>query len=141
MSSVNQVFLLGNVGRDAETRYSADGAAVTNFSLATSRRWKDKATGDIKEATEWSRCCCFGRIAEVAGEYLKKGSKCHVQGQLRTREWEKDGVKHYTTEIVVEQLTLISKAERAAEPTSPMTQRAQKRDGGTIADMDDDVPF
>lgn len=141
MSSVNKVFLLGNLGRDPETRYTADGAAVTNFSMATTRKWKD-ASGQLKEETEWSRCCAFGRLAEVAGEYLKKGAKVHVEGRLRTREWEKDGVKHYTTEIVIEQLTMLD-SRRDSDSSAPraQAQRPARVDSGSVADLDEDIPF
>lgn len=99
---VNKVILIGNVGGDPETRYLPNGNAVTNITLATTDSWKDKQTGQQQDRTEWHRVVFFGKLAEIAGEYLRKGSQCYVEGRLQTREWEKDGVKRYTTEIVVD---------------------------------------
>lgn len=99
---VNKVILIGNVGGDPETRYMPNGNAVTNLTLATTDSWKDKQTGQLQERTEWHRVVLFGKVAEIAAEYLKKGSQCYIEGRLQTREWEKDGVKRYTTEIVVD---------------------------------------
>ena len=112
MASVNKVILIGNLGRDPETRYTADGAAITNIAIATSDRWKDKATGEMKEATEWHRVVFFGRQAEIAGEYLKKGRPVYVEGRLRTRKWQdKDGNDKYTTEIVAENMQMLGSRE------------------------------
>ncbi len=99
---INKVILIGNVGGDPETRYLPNGNAVTNLTLATSDSWRDKQTGQMQERTEWHRVSFFGKIAEIAGQYLRKGSKVYIEGRLQTREWEKDGVKRYTTEIVVD---------------------------------------
>ncbi|MET1078995.1 MAG: single-stranded DNA-binding protein [Pseudomonas sp.] len=99
---VNKVILIGNVGGDPETRYLPNGNAVTNVTLATTDSWKDKQTGQQQERTEWHRVAFFGKVAEIAGEYLRKGSQVYIEGRLQTREWEKDGVKRYTTEIVVD---------------------------------------
>lgn len=99
---VNKVILIGNLGADPETRYMPSGNAVCNITLATTDSWKDRNTGQQQERTEWHRIVFFGRLAEVAGQYLRKGSKIYVEGRLQTREWEKDGVKRYTTEIVVD---------------------------------------
>ena len=99
---VNKVILIGNVGGDPETRYLPNGNAVTNITLATTDSWKDKQTGQQQERTEWHRVVLFGKVAEIAGEYLRKGSQCYIEGRLQTREWEKDGVKRYTTEVVVD---------------------------------------
>lgn len=99
---INKVILIGNVGGDPETRYLPNGNAVTNLTLATSDSWRDKQTGQMQERTEWHRVTFFGKIAEIAGQYLRKGSKIYVEGRLQTREWEKDGVKRYTTEIIVD---------------------------------------
>ena len=96
---VNKVILLGNVGRDPETRYAQNGTAVTRFSIATSETWKDRSSGEQQERTEWHNIVCFARLAEVAGEYLKKGSKVYIEGQLRTSSWEQDGQKKYRTEV------------------------------------------
>ena len=100
MASVNKVILIGNLGRDPETRYMPDGGAITNISIATTETWKDKS-GEKQEKTEWHRVAFFGKLAEIAGEYLKKGSQVYVEGRLQTRKWQdKDGADKYTTEIV-----------------------------------------
>jgi len=99
---VNKVILVGTCGQDPEVRYLPNGNAVTNLSLATSEQWTDKQSGQKVERTEWHRVSLFGRLAEIAGEYLRKGSQVYVEGKLQTREWEKDGIKRYTTEIVVD---------------------------------------
>ncbi|CAH0168698.1 MULTISPECIES: single-stranded DNA-binding protein [unclassified Pseudomonas] len=99
---VNKVILVGTCGQDPETRYLPSGNAVTNLSLATSEQWTDKQTGQRVEKTEWHRVSLFGKVAEIAGEYLRKGSQVYIEGKLQTREWEKDGVKRYTTEIIVD---------------------------------------
>ncbi|HSQ10317.1 MAG TPA: single-stranded DNA-binding protein [Burkholderiaceae bacterium] len=159
MASVNKVILIGNLGRDPETRYTADGAAITNIAIATSDRWKDKATGEMKEATEWHRVVFFGRQAEIAGEYLKKGRPVYVEGRLRTRKWQdKDGNDKYTTEIVAENMQMLGSREgmggggaefegageesRAAAPARASSGRPPAaKPATTIADMDDDIPF
>ena len=103
MASVNKVIIVGNLGRDPETRYLPSGEAVTNISVATTETWKDKASGEKKEETEWHRVSAFGRLAEIMGEYLKKGSQVYIEGSLRTRKWQdKEGHERYTTEIVVD---------------------------------------
>ena len=99
---VNKVILVGTCGQDPETRYMPNGNAVTNLSLATSEQWTDKQTGQKVEKTEWHRVSLFGKVAEIAGEYLRKGSQVYIEGKLQTREWEKDGIKRYTTEIIVD---------------------------------------
>lgn len=99
---VNKAILVGTCGQDPETRYLPNGNAVTNLSLATSEQWTDKQTGQKVEKTEWHRVSLFGKVAEIAGEYLRKGSQVYIEGKLQTREWEKDGIKRYTTEIVVD---------------------------------------
>lgn len=112
MASVNKVILVGNLGKDPETRYAPSGDAITNITLATSDQWKDKATGEKKEATEWHRVVFFGRLAEIAGEYLKKGRSVYVEGRLRTRKWQdKDGQDRYTTEIVADQMQMLGSRE------------------------------
>lgn len=109
MSGVNRVTILGRLGQDPDTRYTQAGEAVVRLSLATSSRYKDKTTGEPREDTEWHRCVCFGRTAEIASQYLAKGRETYVEGRLRTRKWrdEKTGADRYATEIVVDQLTLI----------------------------------
>ncbi len=99
---VNKVILVGTCGQDPEVRYLPSGNAVTNLSLATSEQWTDKQTGQKVEKTEWHRVALFGKVAEIAGEYLRKGSQVYIEGKLQTREWEKDGIKRYTTEIIVD---------------------------------------
>jgi single-strand DNA-binding protein len=104
---INKVILVGNLGRDPETRYMPSGGAVTNVSVATSKQWRDRDSGENKERTEWHRVVFFNRLAEIAGEYLKKGSQIYLEGELRTREWERDGQKHYTTEIVASEMQML----------------------------------
>ena len=99
---INKVILIGNVGADPESRYLANGNQVTNIILATTDSWKDKQSGQQQDRTEWHRVVFFGKVAEIAGQYLKKGSQCYIEGRIQTREWEKDGAKRYTTEIVVD---------------------------------------
>lgn len=109
MSSLNEVRLIGRVGKDPEVRFAQSGTAFANFSLATSEKWTDKNTGEKKELTEWSRCSAFGKLAEIIGEYVKKGSLIYVGGRLRTEEWEdKDGIKRSTTKIIVDQMRMLS---------------------------------
>jgi single-strand DNA-binding protein len=104
---INKVILVGNLGNDPDTRYLPNGDAVTNLSIATSESWKDKQTGQNVDRTEWHRVVFFRRLAEIAGEYLKKGSKVYVEGKLQTRQWDKDGQKHYTTEIVGNEMQML----------------------------------
>ncbi|MES2088731.1 MAG: single-stranded DNA-binding protein [Pseudomonadota bacterium] len=112
MASINKVIIIGNLGRDPEVRYSPNGAAMCNVSLATTRSWKDKNSGEKVEETEWHRVVFYDRLAEIAGEYLKKGSPCYVEGRLKTRKWQdKDGKDNYTTEIVADQMQLLGGRE------------------------------
>ena len=99
MSDLNRAMIIGRLGRDPEIRYTPDGKAVVNFSIATSDKWRDKQTGELKERTEWHRIVAFGRLAEICGEYLSKGRQIFIEGRLRTRSWERDGITRYTTEI------------------------------------------
>ncbi|WP_368648793.1 single-stranded DNA-binding protein [Castellaniella ginsengisoli] len=109
MASVNKVIIIGNLGRDPEVRYSADGAAVCNVSIATMSQWKDKATGEKREETEWHRVVFYNRLAEIAGEYLKKGRSVYVEGRLKTRKWQdkETGADRYSTEIVADQMQML----------------------------------
>ncbi|KQU76781.1 MULTISPECIES: single-stranded DNA-binding protein [unclassified Rhizobacter] len=108
MASINKVILIGNLGRDPEVRYSANGAAICNVTIATSRNWKDKTSGEKMEETEWHRVVFYDRLAEIAGEYLKKGRSCYVEGRLKTRKWQdKDGAEKYTTEIIADNMQLL----------------------------------
>jgi single-strand DNA-binding protein len=152
MASVNKVILVGNLGADPETRYMPSGDAITNIRIATTDRWKDKASGEMKEATEWHRIAFFGRLAEVAGQYLKKGSQVYVEGRIRTRKWQdKDGQDRYTTEIVADAMQLLGKREgmgdapprESSEPAAAAAgaKPAAKKPATTLADMDDDIPF
>lgn len=142
---VNRVTLLGNVGGDPETRFMPNGNAVTNITLATTDSWKDKQTGQLQERTEWSRIVFFGKVAEIAGEYLRKGSQCYIEGRLQTREWEKDGVKRYTTEIVVDmngtlQLLGGKPDSQQSQPRQQQTQRpqqTQRQADNSMPDYDD----
>jgi single-strand DNA-binding protein len=151
MASVNKVILVGNLGRDPETRYMPDGAAITNASLATSFQWNDKASGEKKEETEWHRVVFRGKLAEIAGEYLKKGSQVYVEGRLRTRKWQdKDGADRYTTEIVAERMQMLGSRAGAGEPRmDPQGEAARpaeakaaaKKPAGKFDDLEDDIPF
>lgn len=144
---VNKVILIGNCGGDPETRYLPNGNAVTNVTLATTDSWKDKQTGQQQDRTEWHRVVFFGKLAEIAGEYLRKGGQCYVEGRLQTREWEKDGVKRYTTEIVVDMngtLQLLGgkqegQAQRPQHRQAP--QAAAQRQEAQPDSFDDDIPF
>ena len=155
MASVNKVILVGNLGRDPETRYMPDGAALTNVSIATSYQWTDKASGEKKEETEWHRVAFRGRLAEIAGEYLKKGSQVYVEGRLRTRKWQdKEGQDRYTTEIMADAMQMLGGrtgggmgTESRAEPRAGAAAPAE-RGGGAPApagrsteEFDDDIPF
>lgn len=145
MASVNKVILVGNLGRDPETRYMPDGGAITNISIATTSSWKDKS-GEKQEATEWHRVAFFGKLAEIAGEYLVKGSQVYIEGRLRTRKWQdKDGVDKYTTEILADSMQMLGSRpsgdgqERATRPP-PAAPAADARTQ-KFEDMDDDIPF
>ncbi len=150
MASVNKVIIVGNLGRDPETRYLPSGEAVTNISVATTDTWKDKTSGEKKEATEWHRVSFFGRLAEIAGEYLKKGSQVYVEGQLRTRKWQdKEGKDRYTTEIRADTMQMLGSRAGAGEPRGEPAPKgeaavkpaAAKKPAGKFDDMEDDIPF
>ena len=131
MASINKVIIIGNLGRDPEVRYTPNGAAVCNVSLATTRNWKDKNSGDKVEETEWHRVVFYDRLAEIAGEYLKKGSPCYVEGRLKTRKWQdKDGKDNYTTEIVAEQMQLLGGRETRGGSGGGYGGGAQSGDDG-----------
>ena len=141
---INKVILVGNLGNDPETRYLPDGHAVTNITVATSEAWKDKNTGQQNEKTEWHRVVFFRRLAEIAGEYLKKGSKVYIEGKLQTRTYDKDGQKHYATEIVGNEMQMLdSRGENSApsgQQSAPQSDYA-KSGGSQTEDFDDDIPF
>ena len=145
---INKVILVGNLGRDPETRYMPSGGAVTNVSIATSKSWRDRDSGEQKERTEWHRIVFFNRLAEIANEYLKRGSKVYVEGELRTREWEREGQKHYTTEIVANEMQMLdSRGEGGMGALggggSAPSRSQQSDDFGPPPsdDFDDDIPF
>ena len=160
MASVNKVILIGNLGKDPEVRYAPSGSAICNVTIATSRQWKDKTSGERQEETEWHRVVFFDRLAEIAGEYLKKGRPVYVEGRLRTRKWtDKDGVEKYTTEITATDMQLLggregggggggsdemgaAPAQRSAPAarSAPAPKPAPKSSTG-FEDMDDDIPF
>jgi single-strand DNA-binding protein len=138
MASVNKVIIIGNIGKDPDVRRTQDGQAVANVSIATTDKWKDKATGDMKEATEWHRVVFFNRLAEIAGEYLKKGRSVYVEGRLRTRKWtDKDGNEKYTTEIMADQMQMLG--SRDDRETRKPDKAPQESSG--VGGMDDDIPF
>ncbi len=123
---VNTVILVGNLGQDPEVKYMPNGSAVTNITMATSERWKDKQSGQDQERTEWHQVCFFGRVAEIAGEYLRKGSKCYIQGSLRTRKWQdQEGNDRYTKEIVANEMQMLD--SRGATDTAQDRQPQQPR--------------
>ncbi|WP_323011512.1 single-stranded DNA-binding protein [Castellaniella sp.] len=164
MASVNKVILVGNLGRNPEVRYSPDGTAICNVSIATTSQWKDKATGERREETEWHRVVFYNRLAEIAGEYLKKGRSVYVEGRLKTRKWQdKDtGADRYSTEVVADQMQMLggrdsvsdvpdgdtgfsqAPARRAPQQKPPVAPAAAPQlapSSGGLNDMDDDIPF
>jgi len=152
MASVNKVIIVGNLGADPETRYTPGGDAVTNIRVATTDKWKDKASGEMKEQTEWHRVSFWGRLAEVAGEYLKKGSQVYIEGSLRTRKWQdKDGQDRYSTEIRGDVMQMLGRREGGGAPREDggaprgapagADKPAAKKPAGKFDDMEDDIPF
>lgn len=163
MASVNKVILVGNLGKDPETRYAPSGDAFCTITVATTDTWKDKNSGERKEATEWHRVVFNGRLAEIAGQYLKKGRPVYIEGSLRTRKWtDNSGVERYTTEIRADQMQMLGSRDGAGEggnrggdnynqapppprsrpaaaPAQPQVQSAPQ--GGGFGDFDDDIPF
>jgi single-strand DNA-binding protein len=145
---INKVILVGNLGQDPETRYMPSGKAVTNLRLATSDSWKDKQTGEQREQTEWHSVVMYDRLAEIAAEYLRKGSQIYVEGRLKTRKWQdKEGKDRYTTEIIANEMQMLGSrrgarpgAEPRGEPrTAPTQQRAAQP--AAAGEVDDDIPF
>lgn len=143
MASVNKWIGIGNLGADPETRYLPSGDAVTNIRIACTDRYKDKASGEWKESTEWVRIAFFGKLAEIAGQYLKKGSQVYIEGKLKTRQWEKDGQKQYSTEIVAEQMQMLGgKPEgQSSNGNSGKEYRKAREGSGGFDDMDERIPF
>lgn len=144
MSSVNKVIIVGHCGRDPEIRAFPSGDQVANLTIATSEKWKDKQTGDMKESTEWHRVIFGGKLAEIAGQYLRKGSLVYVEGSLKTRKWtDKDGVEKYATEIRASSMQMLGPrqdGERAAAPAKTAPLKPSPKSSG-FDDMDDDIPF
>jgi single-strand DNA-binding protein len=165
MASVNKVILIGNLGRDPEVRYAPSGSAIANITLATTRNWKDKTSGEKVEETEWHRVVFYDRLAEIAGEYLKKGKQVYIEGRLKTRKWtDKEGVEKYTTEVIASDMTMLGSREGMggggggeesggySRPAGGEGRGAATRQGAPAAkpaaksstgfdDKDDDIPF
>ena len=158
MASVNKVILIGNLGRDPEVRYAPSGSAICNVTLATTRSWKDKTSGERQEETEWHRVVFYDRLAEIAGEYLKKGKQIYVEGRLKTRKWtDKEGAERYTTEIIANEMNMLGSREGmgAGDETGGAAQAARSAPAPRPApaskppaksatgfdDMEDDIPF
>lgn len=151
MASINKVILIGNLGRDPETRYSPNGGAICNVSIATTRSWKDKTSGERREETEWHRVVFYDRLAEIAGEYLRKGRPVYVEGRLQTRKWQdKEGVERYTTEIIATEMQMLGSREGggggeadgggAPREAASRAPAAAKKPAG-FDQADDDIPF
>ena len=150
---LNKVMLIGNLGRDPETRYSQSGSAVTRFSVATSESWRDRSTQEMQDRTEWHNVVCFARLGEIASEYLKKGSKVYIEGALRTSSWEQEGNKRYRTEVIAREMQMLD--SRGSNPTSydgepPQSgnqdERVERSEPARSnepdpEDLDDDIPF
>jgi single-strand DNA-binding protein len=156
MASVNKVILVGNLGRDPETRYMPSGEAVTNCTIATTDTWKDKTSGEKKEATEWHRIVFYRKLAEIAGQYLKKGSQVYIEGSLKTRKWtDKEGVEKYTTEIIADTMQMLGSRQGSGQADEPARERPAQSDaaaakpsaqppggsGSGFNDFEDDIPF
>jgi single-strand DNA-binding protein len=142
---INKVIIVGNLGADPETRYMPSGSAVTNLRVATTEAWKDKQTGEQQERTEWHRVAMFGRLAEIAAEYLRKGSQVYLEGSLRTRKWQdKDGNDRYSTEIVANEMQMLGGRGDASAPArsnSDSPRQAPADSGPPSDEFNDDIPF
>jgi len=145
---VNNVIMVGNLGNDQDTRYMPSGSAVTNLSVATNESWKDKQTGEQKDRTEWHRVAMFGRLAEIAAEYLRKGSQVYIEGKLRTRKWQdQNGNDRWTTEIIADEMQMLGGRTGAGAPAMgdsgppPGPPSGGGGGGGSAGDFDDDIPF
>ena len=153
MASVNKVIIVGNLGKDPETRYAPSGDAVTNIVVATTETWKDKTSGEKREATEWHRVVFFGKLAEIAGQYLKKGSQVYLEGKLKTRKWQdKDGQDRYTTEINADEMKMLGskgdgqqqegqRPQQTQQRPLANTQRQPQGPAGGFSDFEDSIPF
>ncbi len=149
---INKVIIIGNLGNDPEVRFMPSGGAVANISIATSESWKDKQSGEQQERTEWHRVSFFNRLAEIVGEYLRKGSKVYIEGSLRTRKWQdKNGQDRYTTEIIASEMQMLDSRQGAGQPDMPSQSNYQQAPPqgssqapapeGAGANFDDDIPF
>ena len=149
MAGINKAILIGNLGADPEVRYTQDGTAVASFNIATSETWKDKASGEKREKTEWHRIVAFGRIGEICGEYLSKGRQVYIEGRIQTRQWEdKEGIKRYTTEIVASQMQMLGSRDESYSNNrdsgfrrDETVQRQSAPGPGVPNEPDDDIPF
>ena len=156
MASLNRVMLIGNLGADPEVRYLPSGDAVTNIRIATTESWKDKASGEKKEETEWHRVSFFGKLAEIAGEYLKKGSPVYIEGRIKTRKWQdKDGQDRYSTEVVADRMQMLGSRGGMGAPSggeeervtqghpasSAPSAKSTSKTGAKFDDFEDDIPF
>lgn len=139
MASVNKVILVGSLGKDPETRYMPNGDAVTNFSMATSENWKDK-DGEKQSKTEWHNIVGYRKLAEIMGEYLKKGSPVYIEGKLQTRKWEKDGVTRYTTEIIADTMQMLGTKQNSSNSAKSQDMQSSK-DANDFDDIPSDYPF
>ncbi len=153
---INKVILVGNLGADPDVKYAANGNAVTRINVATSEQWKDKQTGDSQERTEWHRVVFFGRLAEIAGEYLRKGSQVYIEGSLRTSSYDKEGQKHYSTDIIANEMQMLGgrgqggggddsfgggRAPQARQGGGQNQNQNTSRSQSSADDFDDDIPF
>jgi len=140
---INKVILVGNLGNDPETRSMPNGGSVANISIATSESWKDKTTGDQQERTEWHKVVFFGKLAEIVAQYLKKGSSVYVEGSLRTNQWEKDGQKHYSTEVIASEMQMLGGRGDGDNGGGGQSNSGGNRGGSAqpIDDFDQSIPF
>lgn len=138
MASVNKVIIVGNLGRDPEMRYMPNGDAVCNIAVATTETWKDKSSGEKKEATEWHRCTMYRKLGEIAGQYLKKGSSVYLEGKLQTRKWtDKEGTERYTTEIIADSMQMLGSGPQSGGKPQAQAQQLSTPDNF----VSDDIPF
>jgi len=144
-NGVNKVIIIGRLGQDVELRYMPNGNAVANLSLATSETWKDKTTGEKQERTEWHKVTAFRKLAEIMGEYLKKGSQVYIEGRLQTDKYEKDGQTHYSTKIIADKMQMLdSKSQQSQQEAKPQingSMQSEQSSGIAGNDFDDDIPF
>ena len=137
---INKVILVGNLGADPETRYTPSGTAITEIRIATSEAWKDKQTGEQQERTEWHRVTFFGKLAEIAGEYLKKGAQVYVEGKIKTDEYEKDGVKRYSTKVIADQMQMLGGRQDSGAPRK-QSRTPARSEQPAHDELDSEIPF